>query len=169
VVAGPISLSDFTKDASVDILSGGVSAVMREDPSLSPVLLYNDPVTGGPDLIVPGNQVFLVFDYQFTEPSGNDDEFGAFVFNAVTGLSSAPFEFYTGNAGSGTIAFDLTSLSGLTLGLQFQLAALPADSDVTSVVTVANVRTEERAIPAPLPWLLIAPWLIFGLRHPRRR
>lgn len=110
-------------------------------------------------MIIAGPGVSLIFDYNFVEGVGNnDDELGAFIIDAATSNSAGPtFEFFTQNTSSGTVSFDLSALTGQTIGLQFQLSALPGDVDLSSIVTVSNVRLESpAAIPEPSSILLFA-------------
>lgn len=153
----PIDLNDFFADPSVTVAPDGSSATLAEDALLSPVLLSNDPGVGDPEVVVPGANIWLVLDYIFTEPSGNVDEFGAFVVDAATGLSvGSPFEFFLDSTGSGAIAWDLSSLAGRTLGLQFLLSAYFSDSGLDSTVTVSSVVLEQRVdIPATPALLLV--------------
>lgn len=171
----PINLSDFSLlDPSdpVVISSDGTSATISEDAALFSVILINDPFFGDPNVIIPGVNVVLRFDYEFTEPSQNDDEFGAFIFDADTGLTPDPatdFEFFIQDAGAGTVSFDLTSLTGLTLGLQFELASLPSDNAFNSSVTVSNVRLLVVPIPSALLLFASASISLFGFRETNKQ
>lgn len=157
--ASAIDLNDFTKDPTVTVAVDGSSAVMAEDSTLSPVLLANDPGLGDPNIISPASGLALMFDYVFVEPApDNLDEFGAFVVDSATGGSAGnAYEFFIQAAGSGTVSFDLSGLVGSTIGLQFQLSALPGDAALTSTVTISNVRLEPLAVPEPG-----SGWLILG-------
>ncbi len=141
--AAPIDLNDFFADPTVTVAPDGSSAILGEDPGLGSVLLANDPGLGDPNVIVPALGVAVFFDFDFSEGAGEADEFGAFVVDAATGLSAGPlFEFFTQTTSNGTVSFDLSPLVGMTLGLQFQLTALPGDAGLSSTVTVAQVRLE---------------------------
>ncbi|HXS80273.1 MAG TPA: hypothetical protein VN818_08305 [Gammaproteobacteria bacterium] len=142
--ATPISLdfNDFYADPSVTVASDGTAALIAEDAGLSFVLLANDPFFGDPQIIVPGLATQLLFDYVFAEADGQDDQFRAFVLDSETGLAPPGFEFLTAQSGSGTVAFDLSGLVGRTLGLQFELAALFADTGVGSIVALSGLRLE---------------------------
>jgi hypothetical protein len=136
----PIDLNNFFADSSISIAADGSSALLQEDPLLFSVLLINDPGLGDPNVIIPGAGTTLNFSFSFNEIIGEDDEFGAFLFDATTGLTlGSAFEFFTQESSAGTIAFDLSSLVGDTLGLQFQLASLFGDTGTGSNVTVSNV------------------------------
>ena len=139
----PIALSDnFFADPSVEVAADGSEATLVEDELLSPILLSNDPGLGDADVIIPGPGTIVEFDYEFIEVAGNDDEFGAFIIDAATGLS-AGLEFFTDASSAGSIRFDLSSLVDLTLGLQFQLTSLPGDTSFDSVVRISNLTLME--------------------------
>ncbi len=166
----PIDLNDFFffPGDPVTVAVDGSEATIAEDPSFSPITLSNDPVAGDPEVIIAGPGTQLLFDFDFNEPAGNDDEFGAFLFNAVTGLEfGSPFQFFIQDTGSGNVSFDLSTLIGYTLGLQFQLSALPGDLGLGSTVTVSNVRLVT-PVPEPATILLLASGL-FGILGLRRR
>ena len=161
--ATSIDLNDFYADPTVTVAVDGSSATLAEDPSFYAVILSNDPGLGDPNVIVPDVGVGLFFDYVFTEAIGNDDEFGAFIIDGVTGSSiGSAFEFYTQSSGSGTLMFDLTSLVGQTLGLQFQLSALFSDTDFSSTLEISNVRLEAISVPEPSMLFLVLIGLIVG-------
>ena len=157
--ATPIDLNDFFADPTVTVSADGSSATLAEDQALGFVLLSNDPGLGDPNVIVPGPAITLLFQFDFVEGPGETDEFGAFVIDAATGFSAGPsFEFFAQSSSSGTVAFDLTSLVGKTLGLQFQLSALPGDSGLLSTATVSEVRLQP--VPEPSTSLLFASALL---------
>jgi hypothetical protein len=148
--ASPIDLGDFFADPTVTVAADGSTATLAEDPSLSPVLLVNNPGFGDPNVIIPGINTFLEFNYVFNEPVLNEDEFGVFVIDATTGSSAGmAYEFFLSVSGSGFISFDLTSLVGKILGLQFQLSSFFADAALTSTVEISNVQLVERVVPVP--------------------
>lgn len=148
-----INLNDFIADTTVNIASDGNSAIISEDPLLSPVIVSNDPALGDQEVIIAGNNRFLLFEYDFQlGDDPNSDEFGAFVIDPQTGNGISGFEFFTATSGSGTVSFDLTPLVGQTgLGLQFQITALPLDGAFDSTVTVSNVRLQVIPLPPALP------------------
>ncbi len=152
-VATQISLNDFFADPTVLVAPDGSNALMTEDPFFSSVLLSNDPGLGDPNVIIPQAGFDLIFDYVFTEGTllGENDEFGVFILDGFTGGSmGAPYEFFTDSTSAGTISFDLTGLVGQTLGLQFELNALPGDIELGSWVEISNLRIEEATvIPEP--------------------
>ncbi len=169
--ATPIDLNDFFADPPVSVAPDGFSATLAEDAALGFVLLSNDPSLGDPNVILPAPGIFLRFDYAFLHGLGEADEFGAFVIDAATGLSAGPaFELFTQSSTAGSVAFNLTPLTGQTLGLQFQLSSLPGDSGLGSTATVSNVRLdpipEPSAIALVLSGLLLVGW---HSRYPLRR
>jgi hypothetical protein len=146
-----INLNDFFADPSVAVAADGSSALMEEDPTLSFVLLVNDPFFGDPNVIIPGPATQLIFDYNFSEGVGEDDQFRASVFDSDTGLTPSGFEFLTADSSSGTVAFDLSGLVGSTLGLQFELSSLLNDTDIGSWVELSNVHLETPDVSVPEP------------------
>lgn len=160
--ASLVDLNNFYADPTVIVSVDGSTATIGESAIISPVLLSNDPFLGDPEVIfaeIAGTGQRLTFDYDFVEPAGNDDEFGAFVINVTTGLSAGPsFEFFTQSTSSGTVSFDLSSLAGNQLGLQFELSALPGDPGLTSTVEISNVSLTP--IPVPGAALLGAAGLV---------
>jgi len=166
--AATIDLNDFFADPSVTVAIDGLSAVLDEDPAFGFVLLANDPGLGDPEVIIAAPQAVLSFEFQFAEGAvGGGDEFGAFLIDAATGLPVGPaYSFFATSAASGTVSFNLGALVGTTLGLQFQLSALPGDSDLDARVTVANLRIEEVPVPAALGWVMLA---VAGVAVAQRR
>lgn len=148
-VATPIDLNSINFFADPTVSLDGSSALMAED-SFTPVIFQNDPGFGDPNIIIPQAGFALMFEYDFIEGGGEDDEFGAFILNSIGDSAGPAYEFYTDETGSGTISFDLTGLVGQTLGLQFQLGAFLGDQGVASTVLISNLRIEEAAvIPEP--------------------
>ncbi len=150
-----VNLNDFYQDPTVTVSVDGYSAVIHEDSSLSSVLLSNNPSLGDPNVILPAAGLALVFNYSFAQPaSNNQDEFGVFLVDANTGGSAgAAYESFIQMAGSGVKSFNLSGLVGSTIGLQFQLSALPGDAAFTSTVTISNVRLEP--VPEPEEWAML--------------
>ena len=156
----------------ITVSSNGLTAILTEDPGHTPVLLSNDPYCGDPHVILPeigGVGQILFFDFDFVEPGGpsvNNDEFGVFIIDN-TGYSPGPaWEFYVQNTASGTVSFDLSSLSGPTyepLGLQFQLSALPGDVSLDSTLTISNVRL------VPVPGAVLLACIGMGMSAMRLR
>jgi hypothetical protein len=179
--AGTIDLNSFTADPTVTVNAAGTSATITEDANLFSVFLSNDPGLGDPQIsaLQPVAGRTLMFDWDFTEGSGNDDEFGAFLIDASDGSSIAGFDFFVGDASlddtsSGSVTWDLTSLVGITLGLQFQLTAY--DLALDSSVTISNVRSVDTPPPGVVVPLPASIWMGLGLfgalgaiRRARRR
>lgn len=151
----PISFNDFSFEsgAPVTIAADGSTAAMAESPSLAVVYLSNLPALGDAEVIVAGANKRLIVDYSFTEPAGNDDSFQITLVDANGDPIGPGYEFSTSSTSSGSVQFDLSSLVGTTLGLQFALAAELSDELFTSTVTLSNLRTQ---VPGPetLPLLL---------------
>lgn len=157
-----IDLNDFFAGTGVSIAADGSSASFVEDSSLTSVFLSNDPFLGDPNVVLPAAGRTLSFDYSFVEDaSSNDDEFFAFVLDTSTGFSAgSAFEFASTDTSSGTVSFDLSSLVGTELGLQFQMSALPGDQAFTSTLSISNLQLIDAMVPVPLPTSL--PLLAFG-------
>ena len=163
----PIDLNDFFSwpGSPVTVAADGSSATIGESPTLNPVTLSNNPVWD-PNVIIPGPGTILVFRYDFVEAAGNTDEFRAFVIDASTGASAgAAFEFLTQSTSSGSVRFPLESLTGMSLGLEFQLNRL--DGVIASQVIVSDVAL----IPEPtaaLLFLTVLPLVLLRARKARR-
>jgi len=168
-----IDLNDFFESpaSAIDVAPDGSIADFVEDPTVTPVFLSNDPGLGDPNVIIPGIGVHLLFDFAFSEGATDDDEFGAFVIDGSTGLSvGPPYEFFLDSSGSGAVDWNLTALSGQTLGLQFQLSALGGDVGLDSTLSVSNVRLVTRAVPEPSTVMLFSLGLtLFGWRTAAHR
>ncbi len=138
-----IDLNDFEPSLTVFIAPDGTSARMEEDGLFPPSILSNDPGFGDPVVILPeigGIGQMLSFTFDFTEPSGNDDEFRATVLDGTTGVSVGPaFEFSSLMSDAGIVSFDLSPLAGFTLGLLFELDSLGGDTKLDSTVVVSDV------------------------------
>lgn len=168
----PLSFHDFYADPSVTVTPDGSAALMAEDPALSFVLLANDPFFGSPPIVAAGLGTRLLFDYVFAEAAGEDDQFRAFVFDSATGVTAAGLEFLTAEPGNGTVAFDLSGLVGLTLGMQFELASLFGDTGLGSSAGIANLRLETPepiGVPEPSTLALWMAALLSSTVAARRR
>ena len=168
--AAVIDLNEFFADETVVVAPDGSSAVLQENPLFALVLLSLDPGLGDPDLIAPGDDVALVFDYDIDLPADaggslvNNDRFSVFLFDATSGVSfGSPFEFVTETSAMGELVFNLSTLTGNTIGLQFQLEALPGDLGLNSTATISNVRLEDRTALPSIPEPGTAFLLVGGL------
>ena len=150
--AVPIDLNDFFFEPStaVTVSADGSSATLVEDAEFGAVSLWN---LGDPEVIVGGDGVFLAFDYAFDEPLGNDDIFHVAVLDGLTGIAIGDvFEAVLSASGSGQMTFDLSSLGGTILGLQFDLLANPFDASLSSTLLISNLQLT--SVPEP-PTLLL--------------
>ncbi len=154
-VITPIDLNDFFADPTVTVAMDGSTATLAEDSGFSFVLLSNDPGASPPDLniIIPGANTFLLFDYVFTEGATGDDEFAAFILDQNSSSAGASFELFLNASGSGSASFDLSTLVlQTTLGLQFELNSLFGDDTAfDSIATVSNVRLETFVASTSVP------------------
>ena len=172
-LAVPVDLNDFYAAGNVSIAPDGSSATMTEDPAWGSVFLSNDPYFGisYPGLYVPVDSMSLTFDYNFVEPTGNFDEFYAFLFDPFdpTYVHPTPLldkngnslEFFTDALGSGTVTWDLLGAGflGTTVEMEFQLNWASGDPDPSSTlaknssVIISNVKVNP--IPEPATLFLI--------------
>jgi hypothetical protein len=170
---GIIDLNDFYADPTVIVAPDGTSAFFTEDPIFQVAILGNDPGLGDPEVILAefgGIPQVLTFDYLFAEGAGEDDEFAAFLIDADTGFEvGAPYEFFTGSAGAGSVRWDLTGLQGYTLGMQFQLSSLFLDTGFTSTLEVSDLTLSAVPEPSTLLLLLAGGLAVFSWRASRRR
>lgn len=151
-----IDLNDFFffPGDPVIVSADGSTATIGETSGVSPIILANDPGLGDPEVIIAGNNVGLQFDFTFTEGVGEDSAFSAFILDASTGTSVGPgFNFLANSSSSGTVLFDLTTLVGLTLGLEFDLFSFeaPALALTGSSVVISNVSLESLVAPEVIP------------------
>lgn len=167
----PLDLNDFFSDPTVSVAANGAQATLSEDSGFPFVLLSNDPGLGDPNIIVPVANTLVEFDYNFTEDILGNDQFSAFLTDD-NGLSfGGMFSFVSNNTSSGTIAFNLSSLVGQTLGLTFQLASLPADNSLSSVLEISNLRLVTDVVQVAEPSYLTAlclPFVLFLVRKKSR-
>jgi len=165
--AGPIlDLSRFYADPEVSFSTGGTTAILGESAAHAETILSDDPALGDPALLFAGPGTLVRFDFEFIEgASGNDDEFGAWIIDPLTGGSlGAPYEFFLDNSGSGTISFDLSGLAATgPLGIQFQLSSLPGDAGTDSTLRVSNLEV----VPEPVSLVAIGS-LLAGILSARR-
>lgn len=144
-LAGPIDLNllFFEPGTPVSIAADGSSATLAEDPGVFAVFLSNVPGFGDPHLVTAAAGARLEFEYEFDEGVENSDTFH---FALLDGLSGDPldlFNLFIGESGNGTASFDLSTLVGTLLGLQFELVPDELDGErADSVVRIANLRIE---------------------------
>jgi len=155
-----IDLNEFYADSSVTVAPDGSSAILAEDSTLISVLLSNDPWYGDPGTDIPLDSVSLTFDYDFTETSGDTDEFYVWLFDwsthsVLNDIDGNPLEFRTDATGSGTVKWNLLGATFLdsNVGMEFQLNVLPGDVGTNSWVTVSNVNVNP--VPEPATLLLV--------------
>jgi len=176
-----IDLNDFYATGNVTVVVDGGSATMTEDPDYGSTLLSRDPYflncTG---LYVPVDSMLLTFDYDFTEPSGNVDEFYVSLYDLssygtpLTDANGNDLEFLTDASGSGTVTWDLLGAGflGTTVGMEFQLNWSSGDPYPSSIlaenfsVIISNVNVNP--VPEPATLFLIGSGLA-GLFLTRRK
>lgn len=167
--AAVIDLNEFFFDETVEVAPDGSTAMLQENPLFALVLLSLDPGLGDPNLIIPGSNVGLLFDYDIDLPASaggglvNNDRFSVFLFDASSGISFGnAFEFVTNSSATGELVFDLSTLTGSTIGLQFQLEALPGDLGLNSTATISNLRLEDLGPNVPSIPEPSTAFLLFG-------
>ena len=146
--AAPVDFDGFFFEPGtpVTVSADGLSATLAESSEIGVVFLSNVPGLGDPQVIVAGAGNRLRFDYQFEEPFGNADVFHVALLD---GNSGAPlggvYELFVATTQNGFAEFDLSSLSGVTLGLQFELSPELSDAGLDSLVTISNLQL----VPVP--------------------
>lgn len=159
----PLDLRTFDAVGTVLVNEDGSSAILEEDLGSADVLLSSDFLLDG--AIISGPIVSLIFEYDFNEATGESDEFSAFLIDVGTGeMIGHGYQFLVQDSGRGQVRFNLSTLIGQTLGLQFQLSSLLGDSGLSSTARVTDPRLESELIPEPATLVLIAAGL-FGLRQ----
>ena len=142
-----IDLNDFYSDPSVTVSTDGTEATIFEDSFLGISFLSLDPFLGDPDVIIPGLNVFLTFDFNFIEAANEEDEFSYALFDSDT-RDDIVFENFL-ESESGSVSLDLTGLIGARLGLYFGLTSY--DSDLNSLVTISNLSLNTVTTPTTPP------------------
>ena len=161
VQADIIDLSTFTADPPEAVTFSGANATITEQPGYGSIFLYTDPLLGGDGILIPSGDYRLVFEYQFVEPAGHDDELNAFLFAPDT------FEHltdtYVSDPGAGSVTWDLSEATyqGQTVGLEFDFNSYDAPTD--SFITISNVRIE--LIPEPGSAIILFPTLLYLARR----
>ena len=173
----PIDLSGFyILGDSLSVSADGSSASFSEGFSLTQQL-SDIPGYGDPNVVTATNGAYLQFDYNFNMPTsdGNVDSFHAGLLDGNTGnLLDSSYQTYIYSSGSGQIQYELSSLLGDTLGLEFELVSEFGDAGFTSTLTISNVQLVTKDVVATVPesgtgLLLLAGLLGMGLNQRRLR
>ena len=176
-----IDLNDFYYEGNVEIASDGSWAKLIEDPNYNSVFLSNDPYWGAsyPGIYIPLDAMTLTFYYEFTEPTGNVDEFYVFLYDLsqyptpLTDRHGNQLAFHAYTTSSGTVTWDLygASFLGTTVGMEFQLNWLQGDPypsnnlDENSSVIIRDLKIN--TVPEPSTIFLVG-CAILGLILLRR-
>lgn len=179
VTVEPIDLNAFTygdPPANVAVAADGESATLNEDPVGGSVVLINDPYFGDDVVIVADEDTYVVFDYDFSGSTQDDDTFSAAVFDSDTGDLIPGADFATGDLGTGLVGeIALGPLAGMgyVLGMQFELLSNPFGPGIpaNALVTIRNLRLETRSastVPEPAG-VMLALLLVPALGRRRRR
>lgn len=163
--AVPVDLNQFYREpgAPVSIAADGSSATFLEDPSVFLVYLSNVPGLGDPELLTASAGATFSFDYNFVEAQDNEDIFHFSLLDGISGGSLSAYELFFGTSASGTATFDLSALTGTTLGMQFELLPdLALDLGFGSSLTISNLRVDRPVdpdppvgVPEPGTWVLM--------------
>lgn len=151
----------------VSIAADGSSATLAEDPGVFAVFLSNVPGFGDPQLVTAVAGARLEFEYEFDEGVENSDTFHFAVLDGLSGNPLDLFNLFVTESGSGTASFDLSTLVGTLLGLQFELVPDELDGErADSVVKLANLRIETptTVVSEPGSLLLLALAIAMALR-----
>ena len=152
--AVPIDLNLFYREPSapISIAADGSSATLSEDPSIFVVYLSNVPGLGDPQLLTPASGATFSFDYNFVEAPDNADIFHFALLDGNSGNPLAPYDMLFSSSASGTALFDLSSLAGTSIGLQFELLPdLAFDLGFGSMLTLSNLRLDAPEVPTEPP------------------
>lgn len=171
--AGTISFTgNFRKDLTVDISASGTKATFKQDDKRTApywVELINDPSAGDPAVIVGGNGS-LIFDYDLYQLSpGNTEDFVAVLLSGSTGVPvGAPYQFKAFMASQGTVSWDLSALTGKTLGVAFYMRVHSDSEPSSGHLVVSNLHRT----PAPAAFLsglaLLGTGLLFRVLRRKR-
>lgn len=143
--AGLLSFNDFFADPSVSVAADGSEATIREDIDFAVSTISLDPFLGDPDIIIPGLNVFLNFDFSFNEALNENDEFVYALFDSST-LEDLAFAAFT-DSKADSVSLDLSSFVGRALGLYFGLNSL--DSLLDSTANISNLSLITVISPPP--------------------
>ena len=163
VAAAPVDLNGFFFEPGtpVTVSADGLSATLAESSDIGVVFLSNVPGLGDPQVIVAGAGNRLRFDYRFEEPLGNADVFHVALLDGNSGAPlGGTYELFVTATQNGFAEFDLSSLSGLALGLQYELSPELSDAGLDSIVTISNLQLVP--VPAPAALGLLSSALLTG-------
>jgi len=173
----PIDLSGFyIYGTNLSVSSDGTTASFAEDAT-GIQQLSDDPGYGDPNVVTAASGTYLQFDYAFNMPTstGNADIFHAGITDSFGNILDPSYQTYLYSSGTGTIQYDLSSLSGSTLGLVFELTHNIGDTDYfASTLTISNLQLVTKDVVANVSesgtgLLLLAGLLGLGLNHRKFR
>ncbi len=161
--AAPISLLDFTIIGDVSVAADGSEATLTLDTSSFGHAQMD--YSGIPNLIVASAGASLEFDYDYQHPlQAGLTIFQARLFDADVGISGGTLDILTvsrfDSIQSGSISWDLTSYTGLTLGLRLLLQSEDPGIQFTGTTTTISNLAIANNLPSPVP-IPAAVWL-FG-------
>ena len=139
----PLSFGNFfATQEEVSIHEDGSRADLSESTVIGVVILENDPGLGDSNIIEPGLDTELRFDYQFYEFDGDNDLFFVVLFDTSAGPLTGEIEsLELDSSGVGEGRFHLSHLEGRQLGLSFELHELdPLNGSTGSSVSLFNLR-----------------------------
>ncbi len=176
IYAAPISLLDFTSAGDVFVAADGSEATLTFDSnSFGQAELTNN---GVPNVIIATNGTSLEFNYDYILSAFGLTVFEARLFDTAGGIFGGTldtlFVVHTTSLQSGSVSWDLSSYTGLTLlGLDFRLINMDAgiifNGTTTTISNLAIVDNLPSPVPVPAAVWLFGTALVGLVGYSKRR